>query len=568
MERLFDDHIIRQVQDLGGIWKFATDPNDIGESENWQKDLPKGQPVSVPSVWNAEFGLLEYEGAGWYEKKFYTKGGCLRFCFGGVMTSADVWLDGIHLGNHYGGFCQFSFICPQVSEGYHTLTVRADNRFDQCAIPMAKVDWYHYGGITRDVTVETLDGICTLYNQLHYQLNDSLDIANCTLHLELYNASHSTASTLLTAKLDGETVYEDNVTLSGGESRELVTSEFTIRNIRLWDIKTPHMYTIEITTDTDDLLDKTGFRKVETKDSKILLNGRAIELLGINRHDEHPDWGFAFPAKLMKRDLDIIESMGCNTVRGSHYPNAPIFVDMMDERGLPFWSEIPIWGHGYTDEALGDPIILERGLQMHREMVKYYYNHPSILIWGMHNEIPMGNDNAYAMTELYYNFLKSNGGNRLVTYATDRVGALDKIGACDIICINAYYGWYQDQNWESFLDNFRASRENQGLTHVPVIMSEFGAAAIYGHHTFDDLKWTEEYQAELISKCLELFHKDPMIAGFYIWQFCDIRTAKEMGLNRARSFNNKGIVNEYRRPKAAYYTIRRIYNQFRGEMEG
>jgi len=206
-------------------------------------------------------------------------------------------------------------------------------------------------------------------------------------------------------------------------------------------------------------------------------------------------------------------------------------------------------------------------LQMHREMVKYYYNHPSILIWGMHNEIPIGNENAYKLTELYYNFLKSKGGDRLVTYATDRVGALDRICPCDIVSVNAYCGWYQDESWETFLAKVRNNLHSQGFGNVPVIMSEFGSAAIYGHHTFDDLKWTEEYQAELIANSLELFRKDPMIAGYYVWQYCDIRTSKEMGLNRARSFNNKGIVNEYRRPKAAYHTIRQLYHQFRVEEE-
>jgi len=567
MRRLFQDHIIRYVQDLCGIWDFSTDPQDIGIHDKWFNGLPTSHPVSVPSVWNTELGLLLYEGAGWYQKKFYTQGGCLRFCFDAVLTQADVWLDDIHLGQHYGGFCQFSFIENDVAPGFHTLTVRADNRFDAYSIPMAKVDWYHYGGISRNVTVETLNGICALHNQFHYTLNETLDRSVCRLDVELYNASKTPVTTTLTAKLDAHILFSGKVTLGGKESRVFTTPDVSLDNLRLWSMEEPNLYTIEITTDTDDLLDRTGFRKVSTDGSRILLNGKPIELRGINRHEDHPDWGFAFPPQLMTRDLDIIENMNCNSIRASHYPNAPIFVDMLDERGITFWSEIPIWGHGYTEESLGDPIIVERGLQMHREMVKYYYNHPSILIWGMHNEIPIGNENAYKLTELYYNFLKSKGGDRLVTYATDRVGALDRICPCDIVSVNAYCGWYQDESWETFLAKVRNNLHSQGFGNVPVIMSEFGSAAIYGHHTFDDLKWTEEYQAELIANSLELFRKDPMIAGYYVWQYCDIRTSKEMGLNRARSFNNKGIVNEYRRPKAAYHTIRQLYHQFRVEEE-
>ena len=157
MQRLFLEHTIRSVQNLSGTWSFAVDPQDIGKTESWQTSLPNPRPVTVPSVWNTDMGLLEYEGAAWYEKRVHTQGGCLRFCFGAVLTKADVWLDGEYLGSHYGGFCQFSFIKRNVSGGYHTLTVRADNRFDEASIPMAKVDWYHYGGISRDVTVETLE---------------------------------------------------------------------------------------------------------------------------------------------------------------------------------------------------------------------------------------------------------------------------------------------------------------------------------------------------------------------------------------------------------------------------
>ena len=97
------------------------------------------------------------------------------------------------------------------------------------------------------------------------------------------------------------------------------------------------------------------------------------------------------------------------------------------------------------------------------------------------------------------------------------------------------------------------------------MVSEFGAAAIYGHHTFDDLKWTEEYQATLLSEALQTFHEDPQVAGWYIWQFCDIRTSPPNGLNRARHYNNKGILNEYRRPKQAYFAVKEKHKAFEEE---
>ena len=269
----------------------------------------------------------------------------------------------------------------------------------------------------------------------------------------------------------------------------------------------------------------------------------------------------------MRRDIDIIADMGANTVRGSHYPNHPVFVDMLDERGIMFWSEIPVWGGGFSEECLADPTVLARGEAMHAEMVKYYYNHPSIVIWGMHNEIKSDTEAGKEMSRRYYSLLKSTGGNRLVTFATNHALTDISLEYCDLISINQYNGWYQGpmETWSDFLDKFRARRDALGLSHKPVIMSEFGAASVWGHHSFDDVRWSEEYHARLIRHCLELFHADPMVVGSYIWQFADIRTCLEMGLNRARCYNNKGLVNEHRNPKAAYFTARELYRKFAAE---
>jgi len=569
MQRLFTDHILRKTESLNGTWNFRIDPENRGLDEKWYLGLKDAEPVAVPSVWNTQFSLLQYCGAAWYEKKFHTEGGCLRFCFEGVMTEADVWLDGVHLGYHYGGFCQFDFIVENVEPGIHTLTVRADNHFDEHSVPQANVDWYHYGGITRSVSVETLKGICALNNRMEYTLSEDLKTAEAFFVLELYNAADAETASDLTVTLDGKQVFAENVTLSGREKKEIRTPAFTVSNVRLWDMEKPELYEIAITTDTDDLLDRTGLRLIEVKNQKIYLNGREIEIRGVNRHEEHPDWGMAFPQGLMKRDLDIAFHMGCNSIRGSHYPNSQVFVDMLDGQGMTFWSEIPIWGSGFPAETLADPIVLERTLEMHREMVKYYYNHPCIIIWGMHNEIPSNTQEGYVMSELFYKFLKEHGGNRLVTFATKLPFTDICLEFCDIICINRYLGWYYNkrEEWAEEVENFRARRKELGLEEKPVIYSEFGCAAVYGHHTFDDLKWTEEYQANLLSSCLHLFHNDPMVVGTYFWQFCDIRTAEEKGLNRARSFNNKGVMNEYRRPKMSFYAVQQAYRAFAKEEE-
>ncbi len=565
--RLFDEHKKRKSASLDGAWRFLTDSNYVGDEKGYKNGLPEGETVIVPSVWNTESGLLEYEGIAWYEKKFYTEGGCLRFHFGAVMTECQVFLDGAPLGEHYGGFCEFDFIVPDVESGDHRLTVKVDNRFDEHSIPQKKVDWYHYGGITRSVSIETLEGVCILNHRFRYELSDDLNSAECFSTVTLYNANSCKPEANIKLTLDGVEFVCDTVSLPAREYMTVQLPPFTVSDIRLWDEGKGELYSLEYTSETDDLIDRIGFRKIEVKDGKLLLNNREIEIRGVNRHHDHPDFGMAFPSARMKHDIDLICDLGCNAIRGSHYPNSRDFVDMLDERGILFWSEIPIWGCGFSQAALGDETVVKRGLNMHREMIDKYYNHPSIIIWGMHNEILSDTNEAYEMSKTYYEYLKATGGNRAVVYASCKPLVDICFEFSDIICLNQYHGWYSGglDAWEPFFEKFCDRMKTLGFEDKPIIMSEFGAGGLYGFHDTELPIWSEEYQAKLIDFCLNLFHKHPMIVGSFIWQFCDIRTAKEMGMSRARGFNNKGIMNEYRRPKEAYYAAQRCYKSFKSE---
>lgn len=573
MKRSFAEHKIRECTLLSGAWKFLTDPQNCGVACGWMKGLPEGDTVQVPTLWNNEIGLLQYDGVAWYEKRFYTKGGVLRFVFEAVMTDAIVYLDGEEIRTHYGAFSAFDVIVPDVAQGEHLLTVRVDSRFDAHSIPQKRVDWYNYGGIARDVWVETLEGVCVLECHVDYTLSDDFCSATVSAMMQLYRAGDTTEGDALTLTLGDRVLCSMPLpTMARGELVQIKTPDCTVSDISLWDTESPNLCLVEVTTPTDDLIDRIGFRRIEVKDQKILLNGKAIELCGVNRHEEHPEFGFAFPPARMKRDIDLMLDLGCNTVRGSHYPNSKLFLDMLDERGLMFWSEIPIWGVGFSEEALGDPIVVERGCQMHREMVRDYYNHPSIIIWGMHNEIKSQTQYAYDMTKRFYDILRTSGGNRLLTHASNHPLSDICFEFSDIISINMYYNWYDMEaiggakDWEGFLENVRSRRAMLGMDDKPVIFSEFGAAALYGYRDhFGRIRWSEEYQSDVLEHCIRLFHNDPMVAGFYVWQFANIRTSLEQGRDRVRTFNNKGILDEYRNPKLAYFTVKKLYEQFAKE---
>jgi len=573
MKRLFNEHRTRDVIELSGVWSFKLDAENKGVDGNWQNGLSDAETTIVPSCWNNELRLLNYEGAVWYEKSFDTNGGTLMLEFESVMTQADVWVDGVKVGEHYGAFTPFQLIVEDLCVGEHRVTVRVDSTIDAMSFPQRYTDWFNYGGIARDVYAHQLKGICILNNRIIYTLSKDMEDADVRADMELYNACNEDVTDKITVALGDNVIYEGNITLKARERREFKTPDVRINGVELWSCESPKLYTVTASTSTDDIVERIGFRFVEVKNNDILINGKAVELRGVNRHDEHPDWGFAFPPKLMKKDIDLMVEMGCNTVRGSHYPNSRLFVDMLDERGILFWSEIPMWGCGFSEKALQNEELMERGFAMHKEMVKFYYNHPSIFIWGMHNEIATYSPYTYPTSEKWSKFLRENGGNRLITHASCHPLADNDMDFDDIICINIYHGWYRYggydgklSDWDKMVEQFRQRRIDKGWENKPVVMSEFGAAALAGYHTpFDTVRWSEEYQADLLEYCLKLFHNTEYMRGTYIWQFCNIRTSPSMDINRVRYFNNKGLLDEYRNPKAAFYKVRDIYRSFARE---
>ena len=562
MKRFINEHEKRRSVSLDGLWRFITDKEDRGLSLGYEKGLPaEAKSIYVPSVFASTPALLGYEGVCWYERKVFIEQGTVRLHFGAVMTECAVYLDGERIGTHYGGFCEFEFLLDNKVAGDHRLTVRVDNRFDAHSIPQEVVDWYHHGGITRSVTLEYLSGVSILKNHMHYTLSEDLSMAEVSFEVELFGAEAGEST--LRISLENEVLCSMPVTLSAGEHKTVVTDAVKVEKVRLWDVGAPELYALKAETETDDLFDRVGFRKIEAKGYKILLNGKPFMIKGVNRHEEHPDLGFAFPEAMMGRDVEILEDMGVNAIRGSHYPNARPFLDLLDERGMTFWSEIPFWGIGFSAETVADPIVVARGEEMMRDMVHYYYNHPSILIFGMHNEMPVSAESTLELTKKLYAFLKEKGGNRLVTYATCYPLEDICLAYTDLYCINDYHGWYRYDlpGTADYVKELHAHIEAQGLPARPMIMSEFGAAAIYGKRDFDTEIWSENYQAELLDYCIRLFLTDEKFGGCYIWHFADARTSFK-NLNRARGYNNKGILNEYRKPKLAYDAVKKVYHEF------
>jgi beta-glucuronidase len=551
--RLFRTSETRNTKSLDGLWSFKTDPENIGIASEWNKKFPDdSDKMCVPSCWNCTPEYFAYEGKAWYRTTFTAETDTYMITFDSVLNESAVFIDGVQKATHYCGFTPFRVF--GAGKSTHTLTVMVDNTHNmECTIPLSFLDWYHYGGISGSVGITSFVGAYIENHRISYTLNENM--ATGTVSFDISGDYNDKAEIYFDGKLiaaaDAKT-GNNNINIDFGE-------------IERWDIDNPKLYTVQVKIKSDDVIERIGFRSIKTEGNKILLNGRELIIKAVNRHNEHPDFGFSLPFTLLKRDADIIKGMGCNFIRGSHYPNPPVFLDYLDEIGMLFWEEIPMWG--FKQEPLAHPLTLERATAMYREMINRDYHHPAIIFWGLHNEIATDTEEGYKITKALYELVKKEDKSRPVTYASNRCTSDICFEFADVISLNFYPGWYSKDErdiataWKTEMTRILEYIKETGSSGKPIVVSEFGAGAIFGDSSFYSVKWTENYQAELLDIALHYLLSLPEIKGYIVWQFCDIRTSFELALSRPRSFNNKGIVNEYRKPKMAYYTVKKIYDQ-------
>lgn len=553
MFRMFTTHKIRKYQELTGkLWDFVP-----GQGEHAQQTYQ----VLTPNCWESLPDFAGYRGEGDYTTTFMA-GGQLRFEFKGVSHTATVFLDGKKIASHYNAYTIFSTVVKDVPWGEHTLTIRADNRFSEESALHLPNDYMSYGGVSRPVILENVsDTYLKWCHVTPYLENDQWRVK---LAIQVANISAESKTFALRTEIAGMQMDWGEQELAAN-SEKVFYAEQSFTNVQAWQQTRPKLYLVSCQllsqgTPIDDLIDRFGFREIKVVGKNIQLNGQNIRIKGFCRHEDHPQFGCALPLAAMAADLALLKDLGANSIRTSHYPNDELFLDLCDEQGILVWEENH--ARGLTEADMRNPHFEPQAEQVIAEMVQAHYNHPAIYIWGILNECASDTEYGRSCYAQQFSLLRRLDKTRPCSFASCKFKTDKSFGLPDVVAYNIYPQWYHDAPVAAYLDDLYqwVQRETAGAGK-PFMITEIGAGGLYGYHNPQHSKWTEDYQAEALKKQLQAVLSDPNCLGVYIWQFCDVRVSEEWFDNRPRTMNNKGIVDEFRRPKMAYQVVKQIFEE-------
>ena len=580
---------------LYGMSMFAQ-RQDILLNNDWNfrfsHQVQKGTEVRVdlPHTWNAQdalSGKIDYKrGIGNYEKNLFIrpewKGKRLFIRFEGVNNIADVFINRRHIGEHRGGYGAFIFeITGKVEYGKeNSILVRVNNGEQLDIMPLVG-DCNFYGGIYRDVHLLITDETCI--SPLDYAspgvrlIQDSVShrYAKVRAIVDLSNGSSGNQEVELNVRLlDGQRVVKEgtkNVNLSGNEVMQQELT-FEIDQPHLWNGRQdPFLYQAEVTLFrngqmVDRVTQPLGLRFYRIDPDKgFFLNGKHLPLQGVCRHQDRSEVGNALRPQHHEEDVALMLEMGVNAVRLAHYPQATYFYDLMDKNGIIVWAEIPFVGPGgYNDKGFVDlPAFRANGKEQLKELIRQHYNHLSICVWGLFNELTELGDNPVEYIKELNVLAHQEDTTRPTTSASNQMGDLNFI--TDAIAWNRYDGWYggTPADLGKWLD-----RMHKDHPEICIAISEYGAgASIY--HQQDSLVKTvptswwhpENWQTYYHIENWKTISSRPYVWGSFVWNMFDFGAAHRTEGDRP-GINDKGLVTFDRKVrKDAFYFYKANWNR-------
>ncbi len=568
MYRLFQTHHIRKSITLPEYWTLHIP----------QKDAFK---IPIPSCVESIPQYSNYKGKCTIETR-QRFGGDLRLTFKGVGHTANVSLDGLPLGSHYGAYGEFSFILRNQEDREHVISVDADNSYSEESALHMENDYYSYLGITRPVLLEqlnqayikwihvtpiheTAENGFTDYSDGCWKLQVTVCAENITdkdlsLQLKLYISSSDESVENSPAVLSQLSMP---ILLKAGQTEEF-SCTFQCQDVTAYMPDRPVMYYVhgQLADGVlfDDLIERFGFREVKVSGNQILFNGIPMTIKGFNRHEDYAEFGSSIPLTAMHRDICLIKNTGANCIRTCHYPNDERFLDLCDENGLFVWEEAH--ARSLLVEQMRNPHFMEQSRLTVTEMITWHYNHPSIYVWGLLNECASQTEYGRECYRELISLIRSLDASRPVTFASCRLFDDICLDLVDIVSYNIYPKWYGDVSCTQYIQKCRDYIVTHGGAGKPFLISETGGGAIYGYRSNIICKWTEEYQEQLLGELIPEIMEFPECSGVIIWQYADCRVDFSWAMNRPKTQNNKGIVDIYRREKLSYAKVKELFHKY------
>ena len=545
---------MRKIILLVKNWSFYNNP-----------DSTQGEEVSLPHTWNAvdgqDGGNDYYRGTCKYECHFsrpeLETDGKAYLEFDGAAMTADVVINGTKAVHHEGGYGAFRADITQYLKDENKLEVYVDNS-DNTKVYPQKADFTFYGGLYRMVKLVT---VSKNHFELDYAGGTGIKV---TPEVTLTDAAAKKADAKVTVELwmvgDAEAV---TVTIDGQQKETPVENGyakavFDLANVHLWDgVDDPYLYTAKAELSDGDIVETTfGCRSFSIDPQKgFFLNGRSYPLRGVSRHQDRAGAGNALTHEMHREDMEIIKELGANTIRLAHYQHAQEFYDLCDENGMIVWAEIP-----YITMHMSDGT--ENTLSQMRELVVQNYNHPSIVCWGLSNEITAA---SAVNEELLENHRKLNDLCHALDMTRPTVMAdvfmletdSPMLEIPDMNSYNLYFGWYLgelEQN-DSFFDAYHTTYPDRVIG-----LSEYGADANPAYHSANPERgdYTEEYQCIYHEHMAKMIEERPYLWATHVWNLFDF-AADGRDEGGKHGVNQKGLVTIDRKLKKDAFYLYKAY---------
>jgi beta-glucuronidase len=549
----------RETQSLNGDWCFTIDPMREGLRQRWfahddqpvekwavPRDYDSGtwQTVPVPGCWTMQRDeWRHYEGAAWYSRSFHADprqdGSRLLLRVGAANERARVFLNGAFCGLHLGGSTPFfADLTPHLRAGGNRLMIEVDNTRRADAVPMNHFDWFNHGGLHRDVELVAVPAVCI--TRLFLRLTDSGIAVDVAL----------SAETDGTAQLEIPGLGQAEIPVRAGQGTTVLDW-----SPDLWSPRTPRLYDVTVHFGADHVTDRVGFRRIERHGTEVTLNGKPLALRGLCVHEDDRNTGRCTSEEDVRKRFADLRAMGANVARLSHYPHHEMVARIADEEGMLLWAEIPV----YWAIAFDNAQTYENAQNQLIELIRRDANRASVILWGV------GNENADTEARLAFmrglaQAARAEDPSRLIAAAclinreTFRIE--DRLTEhLDIIGLNEYFGWYESgfERLERLLANSTPDR--------PVVISETGAEAAPGLHGPESQLFTEERQALVLTRQVEIAASARYVAGVFVWLLYDFRSDRRQ-TRYQRGWNRKGVIAEDKSTrKLGFDALTRAYAQ-------